>query len=34
MVFIYLIIGERKNVGVSGTFMGIDDGQMDGETEG
>ena len=38
-VFNYLKIGERKNVGVSatspiGTFRGIDDGQMDGETEG
>ena len=38
-MFIYLKIGERKNVGVSatspiGTFRGIDDGQMDGETEG
>ena len=38
MVFIYWKIGE-KNVGVSApspidTFRGIDDGQMDGETEG
>ena len=39
MVFIYLKIGERENVNVSapspiGKFRGIDNGQMDGETEG
>jgi hypothetical protein len=39
MLFIYWKIGERKNVGVSApspvdTFRRIDDGQMDGETEG